>query len=1111
MVVELLSPDDICDYFEHATYRKGSTYYKEGHVLELSEENFDNQIELEGFVMGSRRKPYQVHVLIDFDEDFLDISTECLCPVTYQCKHGVALLLCFIDHIKKKKENKPEPQSQKIIDPRLGEFDRWLKTTLDIKKQQKKQNIVEEKRNDILLYVIRQNTRSQHEELILTKINIELEIAPLLKKGGFGKRRRYDSSRAKSILSLDDAMLRHRLSSVSTDHYYDDRSISFSIEKCPETLFFDLIKTNRAVFLTATQNILLKKGEPRSAQTGWNIKVDGSQSFKFETTPASHFILITEKHSLYIDCMTGECGLITGVTKKEADLLPYLANMPSIPPQHVEPLREKLSQSLQIDSLPEILPMERKQYDPIPVATLMVRKAYGYVYNDSLLLELKFRYGSQEVNLGDLTSEVEAFDGKNIIIAPRHFEQEQLFINVLKKLNYNLAQEKSAARHPVYGQYSNLFLIEMEVNPNDDLKPLVISTKNKLIKAGFEVHIDKSCNIETIFDSFYADVAQTEGMDWFGFSWGVEHENQRVNLLRPVMKLLENGMLDPRKIPEEGVSVDLPDGTTGIIPSQQLKKILSVFIELMNPQHIGKEGFLKLSRYQLGHLSEVDQQFSDRELKWLGGKQERLLAEKLKSFTGIKSIKVPKNLNATLRPYQKEGLNWLQFLREYNFCGILADDMGLGKTIQTLALLLVEKNEKRLKQPALIIAPTSLMHNWQHETQKFAPSLKVLLLHGKDRKQHFDNIMQADLILTTYALVARDETILKDTKFHYLILDEAQYIKNSNGKIKKIIESFSATHRLCLTGTPMENHLGELWSLFHFLMPGFLGSLRHFSQYFRTPIEKHQDSERQKVLGQRIKPFLLRRTKDIVAHELPSKTEIIRTIQFEDEQAELYESIRIAMHEKIKAALFENGLAKSHIIILDALLKLRQVCCDPRLLKTLESAKAVKESAKLKSLMELLEGLLSENRKVLIFSSFTSMLDLIQDELNKLKISYLMLTGKTLDRASLIKKFQTGEVPIFLISLKAGGTGLNLTAADTVIHIDPWWNPAAENQATDRAHRIGQDKPVFVYKLIVENTVEEKILTLQAKKKNLVEGLLSEKQNAGTKLSKEDIEFLFET
>jgi len=362
------------------------------------------------------------------------------------------------------------------------------------------------------------------------------------------------------------------------------------------------------------------------------------------------------------------------------------------------------------------------------------------------------------------------------------------------------------------------------------------------------------------------------------------------------------------------------------------------------------------------------------------------------------------------------------------------------------------------------------------------------VLHGQDRHGRFAEVASADLVLTTYPLLSRDAGRLSEIAFHSVILDEAQNIKNPRAKAAHVVRRLKTDHRLCLTGTPLENHLGELWALFDFLMPGFLGDSETFRRVYRTPIENQGDGARQDVLARRVAPFMLRRTKQEVAADLPPKTEIVEPITFDPAQAELYESIRATVDRRVREAIARQGLGRSHITILDALLKLRQVCCDPRLLQ-LDQPGPPPPSAKLARLLELLDELLDEGRRVLLFSQFTSMLALVEAELERRGIAYAKLTGQTRKRDEAIDCFRSGAVPLFLISLKAGGVGLNLPEADTVIHYDPWWNPAAEAQATDRAHRIGQTQPVFVYKLIVENSVEEKMLALQNRKRALAAGV----------------------
>jgi SNF2 family DNA or RNA helicase len=438
--------------------------------------------------------------------------------------------------------------------------------------------------------------------------------------------------------------------------------------------------------------------------------------------------------------------------------------------------------------------------------------------------------------------------------------------------------------------------------------------------------------------------------------------------------------------------------------------------------------------------------------------------------------------------------------------------------VQTLAHLHLEKASGRADRPSLVVATTSLMANWRNEAAQFAPGLKVLTLHGKDRAERFGEIAAADLVLTTYPLLVRDRETLLAQDWHLLVMDEAQFIKNPKAQSHQVARGLKARHRLSLTGTPLENHLGELWAQFDFLMPGLLGNAKRFVQVFRTPIEKLGDEEMRVRLGERVRPFLLRRTKEQVLKDLPPRTEMVRWVEIEGGQRDLYESLRVAFDRKLRQVLVDQGIGRSQIMIFDALLKLRQICCDPRLVKLPAAEALVKKghahSAKLATLMEMLDELLDEGRKVLLFSQFTSMLGLIELELEKRGILYAKLTGQTRDRETPIDDFQQGRVPLFLISLKAGGTGLNLTAADTVIHYDPWWNPAVEEQATARAHRIGQDKPVFVYKLMTQGTVEEKILALQGRKRGLADQLMKQGgaggEGGGHLLTAGDLDVLFQ-
>ena len=592
---------------------------------------------------------------------------------------------------------------------------------------------------------------------------------------------------------------------------------------------------------------------------------------------------------------------------------------------------------------------------------------------------------------------------------------------------------------------------------------------------------------------WHATIEESPSLDWFALELGIEVEGKVISLLPILLQLIRQSpkLLDPnylaRRNDSDVILVHIgKSGQQVALPYARIRPVLSSLGELYMREALTVDGKLRLPRQEAARLAQLQSQG----IEWHGGASIQALAERLAQPLQTLCA-IPKGLNATLRDYQHDGLTWLQNLMQLGMGGILADDMGLGKTLQTLAHILCEKNAQRLQQPALIIVPTSLIANWQDEAAHFTPQLKVLVLHGQQRHTLFAQIAEADIVISTYALLSRDSQHLLAQEWHMVILDEAQTIKNPRSKAAVCVSQLHAQQRLCLTGTPLENNLGELWSLFNFLMPGWLGDNKSFTRQYRTPIEKHADEQRLTHLKGRLQPFILRRSKQQVARELPAKTEITQYIDLTSTQRDRYETLRLAMDKKVREEIQRVGIARSHIVVLEALLRLRQVCCDLRLLSAADAQQYTSQSsAKMLHLLEMLRTLTAEGRRVLVFSQFTSMLALIADELQQAKIEFVQLTGQTSDRRTPVERFQAEEVPVFLISLKAGGVGLNLTAADTVIHVDPWWNPASEAQASDRAYRIGQTKPVFVYKLIARGSVEEKIQHLQQHKADLANSIL---------------------
>ncbi len=691
----------------------------------------------------------------------------------------------------------------------------------------------------------------------------------------------------------------------------------------------------------------------------------------------------------------------------------------------------------------------------------------------------------------------------------RQLDAEKACREQLRLLGFKIATRQSKALPESAGE-----LFEM-VNDSAWLN-FTLNELPGLRAQGWELQIEEDFGFDlSPVEDWYATVDEAPERDWFDLELGIIVNGERLSLLPILLNLVRSHteLLNPERLArrrdDELILVNIPASPAGnhgplqvALPYGRLRPVLNTLGEF----YLQEPGTtrLRLSHADATRLNPLD----ELSLLWEGGEQIRGFAQRLRDIRDY-SAAIPEGLNATLRPYQHEGLSWMQSLRQLEVGGILADDMGLGKTLQTLAHILSEKQAGRLDRPCMVVMPTSLIPNWLDEAAHFTPQLKVLALYGAGRKKHFEQLQDYDLLLTTYALLPKDIELLKAQPLHVLVLDEAQYIKNPGSKAAQAARELDARQRLCLSGTPLENHLGELWSLFHFLLPGWLGDVKSFNRDYRTPIEKHASEVRLQHLNGRIKPFLLRRTKEQVATELPPKTEIIHWVELNEAQRDVYETMRLAMDKKVRAEITRKGVARSQIIILEALLKLRQVCCDLRLVNDAPLPARGSASGKLDSLMEMLEELFDEGRRILLFSQFTSMLSLIEVELRKRGVAYALLTGQTRDRRTPVKDFQSGKLQIFLISLKAGGVGLNLTEADTVIHYDPWWNPAAEHQATDRAYRIGQEKPVFVYKMIARGTVEEKIQHLQREKSDLAAGVLDGRQAGDWQLQNDDIEALF--
>lgn len=579
------------------------------------------------------------------------------------------------------------------------------------------------------------------------------------------------------------------------------------------------------------------------------------------------------------------------------------------------------------------------------------------------------------------------------------------------------------------------------------------------------------------------------GMDWFDLDVSFEADGQRVR----ASELLESWLAGQK-------FYKLPHGSVARLPSRWLGQHGAALAEaeaLRNSQ--GQEGLAPWTAPLLADLLE-DLRLEDEEARrWAD------LGSRLASFSGVPEFTPAVPVHATLRAYQQDGARWLAFLRDMELGGVLADDMGLGKTLQTLVVL--ADTHSQPGPASLVVCPVSVVHNWAREAQRFVPSLKVHIHHGAQRG---DIPEDADLVISTFALLRLDEERLQKRPWRYVVLDEAQHIKNPDSQTAQAARALEARHRLALTGTPMENHLLELWSIFQFVLPGFFGPRASFVQRYARPIQEEHDQEALAQLRRRLRPFVMRRRKDEVCAELPPRQEQVLHCDLSPAERKLYEGLRQTYRSSVMERVQEVGdIGRAHLAILEALTRLRQSCCHPNLVP-LEEARVIKRSSKLDLLMETLEQLIEEDHRALIFSQWPSLLKLAQQRIKARGWNWLYLDGQTKQRQDLVERWNHPHgPPIFLISLKAGGTGLNLTGADCVIHLDPWWNPAVEAQATDRAHRIGQTRPVQVYRMVARDTVEEKILELQERKQELLDAALDTDGALVHTLTRQDLDALF--
>jgi len=1098
----VLKQKDIYNFFSRSAMHKAWAYHSQRRVMAV--EINDDCTNIRARVTGSAKKPYAVDINLRYSGDrLIDIEGACTCPMSHDCKHVAATLLeAASGNAARAHDTLPstgrtvEVEAKPAVQVLPFEVNDWLeKIGTAIRGDDYPPDVIQR-----LIYCVQPHAREGRMPHLALSV-----ISTRLRKDG----------------SFSNQLSRPNLSSVNLENppaYY--RAVDTDIVKSLSREFraygeqdvyliraIELLRrvvdTGRA-YWRGLNGAPLRWGEIRSSHLEWR------QTSQKGIAPHLHIagaVAMAAEPPVYVD---EAAGLVGSVESQMPSQLAYrMLSAPLIPRAQVAEVARRLGQRLPAvhhDLLPAPPASAVKiDVDPTPILRLSVRPAaHSYPYNVTSrmpLAHLSFGYGAVEIEPSEKARIVEVFHGGQVHEVTRRPARERDASKRLVDLGFI----------PALRLYPFLDIRHRQdiavAKPHDWLDFLRIGAAD-LRQHGFEIRVDDDFPYRLAESSDAFDMEfESSGIDWFELGLGIEIDGERRDLTSILAALVSTPNFTPdeiKRLAESGDHFYLP-----LSDGRHVSLAADRFLPLMLALHsLSLDGFDDSGKIRLSRAAVVPMLALENEgLPFTGVEDLRRLAG-LFQTRGLADVGMPSGFKAELRPYQAQGVAWLDLLREAGLGGVLADDMGLGKTVQVLALLAVEKSRGNLNDPALVISPTSLTTNWVNEIAKFAPELKVLLLHGPGRRENFAAIAQYDVVLTTYPLIARDHEVLLSREWHMAILDEAQTIKNPVAATTRWLRGIKAKHRFCLTGTPMENHLGELWSIMTFANPGYLGDKAAFARHWRTPIEKQGNATRASALARRVKPFLLRRTKGEVATDLPPKSEIIETVVLEAGQRDLYDSIRLSMSEKVRKAISDRGLAKSHIIVLEALLKLRQVCCHPALLKLDDGVE--RPAAKLDRLMEMVAELLSEGRKIIVFSQFTSMLALIRARFDESRIRYSLLTGQTKDRKSVIDDFQGGASDVFLISLKAGGVGLNLTAADTVIVFDPWWNPAVEEQAIDRAHRIGQDKAVFVYRLVAAGTIEEKMDELKARKRALSDGLFDRDGSIASTLTEDDVKALFE-
>lgn len=1119
----------LLSYFDSWTLAKGRDYFNRQKVLGYKKQLY----EVRGFVSGSSNRKYQTILFLDHFEASL-VGTECSCPMAEDCKHAAALYLDYLQEL-------PDEYAYLAIESDTQLMAAASSGANKLSIFEAPQAVTSEPALAPLPFEVvrsfsafasavhgddetpyQDHSAGKHKDLVYIihlnnwkdGPNIEIRKMTRTKNGAIGKGTKitfdriiYDTSRL-SPADKDIIGLWQGITMAGGYGYYSrDYSLGSAEPKMIAILMTMILQTQRCFFEFPSANPL-SLGPELDAELIWNQHQPGQ--FRLELAARdgerAYKCMRNSLFPWYVDTINWRCGPIRSPLDQKA--LKPLLGMRDLTTDEAERLPALLADLEIFGVVPEPPVATKTQIKLVkPTRRLEIRTQRAWCPiklspTDEILVGDEVRTVMVSKSMPESSLAPYKDEAGNIIIEKPDEWTDAIIWTTFRDLGFG----EIAPRAFGPSDSDKRFFLA----PNPAAWSRLDADKVAQLRAeGWQIssETEELCKPLELEDELNLELSGEDNW-WFSLALDIEVNGKTISLL-PILVSAIRSLHSSESI---GDSIDtlnrggkfigaLPDGSLVSIPFERIRAILVSIKELIER---GLDPNSKLPTVEAADL--LDDETLSRS-RFIGADKIIKLVRALQNLKEVEPVEEPSNFKTVLRPYQKDGLGWLQFLAKHEFGGILADDMGLGKTIQLLAHICLEKQNKRLKAPYLVLCPTSVLPNWLSEASKFAPHLKVISFHGADRVLRLNKIKDADLVVTTYPILSRDIDVFKSQKWHGVALDEAQAIKNHKTKMAQAARSLDAKHKFCLTGTPVENHLGELWSQFQFLLPGLLGDSQTFKSVFRDPIEKLGDSQQRKVLARRVKPFILRRAKKEVAQELPDKTVVVQSIELEGAQRDLYETVRLASVKQVRDEIAKKGFKHSQIMILDALLKMRQVCCDPRLVK-LSAAAKVSSSAKLEALIEMLEQLTEEGRKILVFSQFTSMLEIIEARLNASDLSYVKLTGDTRDRVTPVKEFQEGNTPIFLISLKAGGTGLNLTQADVVIHYDPWWNPAVEEQATDRAHRIGQTKKVFVYKLIAKGTIEQRIMDMQERKRAIASSVYDEEGNFNLKFSEQDLEAL---